>query len=69
VRDSGERDAHVHVEVLVEHVVVRHPDMVHDALQLVVEPIRLVIVRRMVRRQTEVPSRSAMATATRRTAS
>src|SRR5690242_4730565 len=35
---AGDRDAHVHVEVLVEHVVLGHPDVVEDLPELVVEP-------------------------------
>src|SRR5690348_15868027 len=35
---AGDRDAHVHVEVLVEYVVLGHPDVVEDLPELVVEP-------------------------------
>src|SRR6476620_5972949 len=49
VRDTRDRDAHVHVEVLVEHVVLGEPDVVHDVLQLVVQPVGLVVVGRVVR--------------------
>ena len=48
VGDAGDGDVHVHVEVLVEHVVLGHADVVEQLLQLVVQPVGLVVVGRLV---------------------
>ena len=44
----GNRDAHVHVEVLAQHVVLGHPAMVEDLLQLLIQPVGLGVVGRGV---------------------
>jgi hypothetical protein len=36
-----DRDAHAHVEVLVEHVMLGHPDVVQDLSEFLVEPVGL----------------------------
>ena len=48
VGDAGDGDVHVHVEVLVEHVVLGEADVVEQLLQLVVQPVGLVVVGRRV---------------------
>ena len=45
---AGHRDVHLHVEVLAQDVVVGHPDVVEDLLQLVVQPGGLLVVVRLV---------------------
>ena len=60
VGHAGDRDVHVHVEVLVEHVVLGHADVVQDLLQLVVEPVGLLVVGRRGRRGGRCPSPSTV---------
>ena len=44
MRHPGHRDVHRHVEVLSEHVVLGHADVVQDLLQLFVEALGLLVV-------------------------
>ena len=37
VGDAGDLDVHSHVEILVEHMVLRHPDVVQDLPELAVQ--------------------------------
>ena len=48
MRDACYRDAHAHVEVLVEYVMLGHPDVVQDLPELLVEPVGLGRVGRGV---------------------
>jgi hypothetical protein len=47
VGDAGNFDVHLHVEVLVQDVMVGHSDVVEDLLELSVEPVRLDVVGRV----------------------